>query len=57
MTDLAADLRERLATVKQRSGGLLGMQAGRQARLAAAGGRLEVDSAPRAGTTVRGTFG
>ena len=57
MTDLAADLRERLATVKQRSGGLLGMQAGRQARLAAAGGRLEVDSAPRAGTTVRGTLG
>ena len=34
------------------SGGLLGMQA----RIAAAGGRLEVASAPGEGTTVRGTF-
>lgn len=41
------DLKER-----QHSGGLLGMQA----RIAAAGGRLEVSSAPGQGTTVRGTF-
>lgn len=37
---------------QQHSGGLLGMQA----RMAAAGGRLEVSSARGAGTTVRGTF-
>ena len=34
------------------SGGLLGMQA----RLAAAGGRLEIVSVPGRGTTVRGIF-
>ncbi|HXH80887.1 sensor histidine kinase [Nocardioides sp.] len=39
--------------VRQASGGLLGMQA----RLAAAGGRLEVVSVQGRGTTVRGTFG
>ena len=41
------------AKEQQQSGGLLGMQA----RIAAAGGRLEVSSAPGAGTTVRGSFG
>lgn len=40
------------AKEKQQSGGLLGMQA----RIAAAGGRLDVSSAPGVGTTVRGTF-
>ena len=51
-TELVENLRERLATVKQGSGGLLGMQA----RIAAVGGRLVVRSAPGQGTTVRGTF-
>ena len=40
------------AKEKHHSGGLLGMQA----RIAAAGGRLEVSSVPGEGTTVRGTF-